>query len=229
MVSVPGKDTGIDVTAETVGYSEDGNALCFSDQRQEHIQTMGKRGRAGHCVLDVLCFSGFSSAYARNLSSYASCYFSPLFRLYLNIIWMCLHNYPKQMSFKTLLLTFSSTIAHSPLKEPLATCEAPACIHTSTEAKTWEPICWANRAFRWRERSEQQWLRQRQRNTLPNQCLTELLQYRLIVWLGCAALCWLQTGLGMETWEGLCTSEGVCHQIALANVDCEAGLRLDQV
>lgn len=105
------------------------------------------------------------------------------------------------------------------------------CMHSrvSAEAKTWEPICWANRAFRWRERSEQQWLRQRQRNTLPNLCLTELLQYRLIVWLGCAASCWLQTGLGMETWEGLCTSEGVCHQIALANVDCEAGLRLDRV
>lgn len=171
MVSVSSEEIEIEVTAETVGYREDGNALCsllnicFLDQRQQHIQTIAYREEEGQgrAVLDVLYFSGFSSAYAR-LIIICTMIFLPLVQnaiffilLYLNHIWMHLQNYLRQMSFQSPLLIFSSTVLlHAEnlwliVKHPHA--------HTSAEEK---PTCWANRALGGRERGEQQGLKQRQ-------------------------------------------------------------------
>lgn len=86
-----GDDRGMDVTAEKVGCSEDGNAvlslpyLCFSDQRQEYIQTIPCRGAEGQgelCALDALCLSGFSFAYAGVFHRL------PRIMLYLPLVWI---------------------------------------------------------------------------------------------------------------------------------------------
>lgn len=65
-----GGDRGIEVTAETVGCSPDENVLCciYTLQTKGRSATkpfpVGKRKcKAGLCVLDALCLSGFSFAY----------------------------------------------------------------------------------------------------------------------------------------------------------------------
>lgn len=235
MVSVPGKDTGIDVTAETVGYSEDGNALCsllhlcFQTKDRSTSKPWG-RG-AGQDTVSWIYFASLGfHLHMPEICHHMHHAISPPCSGYIWTLYEC--------AFTITQSRWASRHCcwHFQAPLPILHSKSPWLLVKHLHAFT--RVCRGKdlRAHLLGKQSLQvegkEWAavaETKAKNTLPNLCLTELLQYRLTVWLGCAASYWLQIGLGMETWEGLCTSEGVCHQIVLANVDCEAGLRLDQV
>ena len=45
----------------------------------------------------------------------------------------------------------------------------------------------------------------------------------------CCSMLASDSVLGVETWEGLCVAECVCQELVLSSLDCEVGLRLDEV
>lgn len=104
-------DRGVDVTAETVGCSEDGNALhsllylCFSAQRKEYIQTVPHGAEAAQsrtvcfgCTLPLwvficICWSLSSSPLHHAISppsldyGFLSCWLWTTFKCTFPIIW----------------------------------------------------------------------------------------------------------------------------------------------